>query len=165
MWYNPLMINHVFVCPQCHKTLDNNTCSGCREVFPLLGDIPWLVPQPTANLQDWALRYRLFLQSLDDEITHLKLQSKKNQRLASTAKRLQKLMQAKIENKKYLEELLAPLVKRGPSTAELYKAGGISAPPSQSLMGYYHNIHRDWSWETDENHLSLECITQLLSQY
>lgn len=165
LWYNFLMKNHNFVCPQCHKALDNDTCIACREVFPLLGEIPWLVPQPTANLQDWALRYRLFLQSLDEEINHLKLQGKKNQRLASTSKRLQKLMQAKIENKKYLEDLLAPLVQRGPSTAELYKAGGISAPPSQSLTGYYHNIHRDWSWDTEENRLSLECITRLTSEF
>jgi ubiquinone/menaquinone biosynthesis C-methylase UbiE len=160
------MKKHHFVCPQCHKTLDDDdTCIECRENFPKLGDVPWLVPQPKANLQDWALRYRSFLQSLDDEINQLKVQGKIKQRLASSPKRMQKLMQAKIENKKFLEDLLAPLVKRGPSTTELYKAGGISAPPSQSLTGYYHNIHRDWSWETDENQLSLECITQILGDH
>ena len=158
------MKNLHLVCPQCHTPLPGENCPGCLEVYPKLGDIPWVVPQPKAHLQDWAMRYRLSLQVLDEEINNLKAHGKKSVTLSATPKRLQRLLQAKIENKKYLEELLAPLVKQGASTAELYKAGGISVPPSQTLTGYYHNIHRDWSWDTDENAQSLDCIVRLIAE-
>ncbi len=152
-----------FVCPQCHGALNQLSCEPCRTQYGMLDhNIPWLIPEPQAALQEWALKFKHFLGLLDEEIANLKSLYKSSYAQPSTPKRLQKILQAKVEHKKLLEDLLGPLVKHGTRSVELLKAGGIALPPSQSLTGYYQNIHRDWSWDTDENEISLRCITSCL---
>ena len=39
----------------------------------------------------------------------------------------------------------------------------VKLPQTQQLMGYYHNVLRDWSYGDEENQLSLELIKKTLA--
>ena len=61
------MADH-FRCPECatgalEATADAAAwhCNACAQVFPVLQGVPWLVPQPLQQLQEWRQRYLLLI--------------------------------------------------------------------------------------------------------
>ena len=128
----------------------------------MLDGIPWLLPHPEKQLIEWRLKLQALLAYLEAEAERYKTDLKRTDLGTLTQKRLRKVLQAKVEHKKYLTELLAPLSRQTDLPAELLKATDIQVPSGQTLTSYYANIHRDWSWDTTENAACLDVIKHLL---
>lgn len=158
--------NMHYTCPQCSHALEATrsdwTCSSCHTVYPQLDGIPWLLPQPKEQLAAWQLKLQALLQHLDAEAESYKDELKRPGLATLTQKRLRKMLQAKVEHKKALIEILQPLARQESVTPEVIQAAGIQIPSGQTLTGYYVNVHRDWAWDTAENAASLHIVRSLL---
>lgn len=132
------------------------------EIRVTVDGIPWLLPEPEATLTEWNLRLKHLTQRLDGEAELLKLELKEPGLGELTTKRLRKLLQAKVEHKKALTELLAPLALSAGGSEELSQAMSIRVPARQTITSYINNVFRDWAWETEENRLSLELVFEAL---
>lgn len=156
-----------FTCPQCTKPLaftdSGYSCSHCQTTFPRLNGLDWLVPHPREQLAEWRLKYQALLGQIDAEIDVFKSELKLTQLGVLTQKRLRKLLQAKVEHKKSITEILSPLTLEISRSPDLLRSAGIHVPNAQSLTGYYANIHRDWAWETGENAESLAVVNSLIA--
>jgi uncharacterized protein YbaR (Trm112 family)/ubiquinone/menaquinone biosynthesis C-methylase UbiE len=159
-------IIELLACPQCKGSLNlqSNQCSckDCQQSYPTLDSIPWLVSNPKASLGEWKEQFKLLLFTLDREVEDIKNDLKLPDLMASTLKRLRKQLQAKVEQRKLLTELLSPLNISETGNYEVSTAMEVKLPRSQSLLSYFGNIHRDWSWDDVENKEGLSCIKDLV---
>lgn len=129
-----------------------------------LGRIPWLFPDPDAKRAEWQLLARLGLEDLKRREDVLKRALAHPAPLEATIKRLRKELQARVEHRKVVEELLSPLVKDEEKDVALLRVLGDKLPSTQSLASYVQNPLRDWGWpDTDENRLSLDLILKALA--
>ncbi len=155
----------VLACPCCRAALDGGgttACAGCGKEFAAVDGIPWLLPEPSASLADWHLRLKHLTQRLDGEVELLKLELKEPALSELTTKRLRKILQAKVEHRKALAELLAPLEASTEGSEELSSAMNVRLPARQTITSYINNIFRDWAWETEENRLCLDAVLEVL---
>ena len=154
------------VCPRCSGSLsaqaDALQCNACGHSCPIIGGIPWLYPFPAATHAEWQSRYNFFLQSLDNEVELIKGELRRTDLLVETADRLRRVLQAKVEHGKSVRKLLEPVGAGGEGSLELSMAGKVKLPENQSLMAYYANVLRDWSWEGDENTRCLQAIDKVV---
>jgi uncharacterized protein YbaR (Trm112 family) len=159
-------LKKILVCPECKSPLESkaNTfvCQSCQQTYPTLDSIPWLLQNPGASLGEWKEQFKYLLVSLDRDIEEIKIDLRLPDLMASTLKRLRKHLQAKVEQRKLLGELLAPLEMSEAGSYELSVAMKTKLPRSQTLLGYYSNIHRDWSWGDEENKEGFDCIKDLI---
>lgn len=147
-------------------------CLRCQTVFPVIDQIPWLYTNSAAAIADWRASIGLHLQQLSGNAQTVKEELKLPNLLDSTRRRLLRQLQAFVEQRKNIEKLLAGLI-----SADVAPDGLIALsetlrnkpPKTQSLTGYYINIHRDWAWDDEiapdenENHLSFAMIAKCLS--
>ena len=155
-----------FKCPNCGSAeLSDNknqiNCGSCGLSFPKTGQIPWLFPQPIKEIYDWQNRYHLFLENTRLDTTRLKHDASTEGLLASTKRRLSRLVQAKTEHAREVTRILKALDikdENGPGFASL--GAGTELPSTQSLMGYYANLCRDWSYGEEEN---TRCLAEILN--
>ena len=160
----------IFKCPDCHSPslVDGKsklTCGSCSASFPKSGQIPWLFMRPGKEIFDWQNRFHLFLENTRIDTQRLKLDSLGENLLASTKKRLSRLIQAKTEHAREVSRILKVLdVKEdeGPGMSGL--AAGTELPSTQSLMGYYANVCRDWSYGDEENKRCLDEVLAVLGE-
>ena len=164
---NDLLLNRL-VCPECKSSMTSKSdfyiCIGCSQTFPTLEGMPWLMAHPGPSLGEWKDQFKFLLFSLDRDVEEIKRDLHLPDLMASTLKRLRKHLQAKVEQRKLLHELLAPLNMSDAGSYELSMAMKAKLPRSQTLLGYYNNIHRDWCWGDDENLEGLACIKDLIGE-
>jgi uncharacterized protein YbaR (Trm112 family) len=156
---------NILQCPECCGDLKPDTkvytCMNCQQNYPVVDSMPWLIAQPAASLGEWKAQLKILLQSLDRDAEELKADIRAPNLLASTLKRMRKHLQAKVEQRKLLSELLAPLELNESGSYDLSAAMKTKLPKSQSLLSYYDNIHRDWVWGEEENTAGLQCIKDI----
>lgn len=154
-------------CPSCSGTLQATdkkvACNSCQEVFPLIDDVPWLFEKPGESLAGWRVRFNALLGSIKNEEEQLKAGLKEQGNSELTSRRLKKVLQAKVEQRKLLTDLMSPLVKEPAGNPDLYQGMQLRDTAGQSIGGYYTNIHRDWAWNTDENQLCAKIVNDLIS--
>jgi ubiquinone/menaquinone biosynthesis C-methylase UbiE len=160
-------ICHLLICPVCQQSSiepqDNSLrCNSCQRDFPQWGDLLWFFADPEATRYDWQNRFNYFAQATQQEADQIKTELKKSGLLPQTEQRLRKLMQAKIEHNKQVMKLMEPVGANGSGKIEQSIALQVKLPKSQSLMGYYRNVLRDWSYGDDENRISRDLILQAL---
>jgi len=153
-------------CPCCSETLtDLNKrirCSSCKTDFPLIDGVPWLFDEPGKSMASWRVRFNALLAAIQLEEDQLKASLKQPNLSELTNKRLKKVLQAKVEQRKLLADLMTPLLKEQSGNPDLYQGMQIRDIAGQSIAGYYTNIHRDWAWETEENDICLNLVLSLL---
>jgi uncharacterized protein YbaR (Trm112 family) len=154
-------------CPSCSGPLINQdkkiSCSSCNTTFPVIDGVPWLFDEPGKSMAGWRVRFNALLASIHKEEDQLKLALKQTNLSDLTNKRLKKVLQAKVEQRKFLADLMNPLIKEPAGNPELYQSMQLRDIAGQSIGGYYTNIHRDWAWETEENSVCLNIVLDLLS--
>ena len=155
-----------FACPRCRQKLflaaktyhcPTPECGS----FPNLFGIPYLCPDPDAELASWHLKAHELVSSYHSRTDSLAYE----QKLIShplTKKRLAKLIQAYREQASSLQKLLKPVfeLKDLDIARHLIKA---KTPASQQLESYYDNVFRDWVWGQEENEKTLELALELLA--
>lgn len=136
-------------CPRCSGALNSKSgrlhCGACHCSFPELHGVPWLFAFPEAMWADWRGRVQFQLQTMASEVVQLQ-RERAQASSALTARRLERSCQGLESNLRVLSELLKPLAMTGKVSLPLHQAVKSQLPLTQKLMGYYTNLHRDWSW-------------------
>ena len=165
---NPNLLSGVLACPRCRRgpiTLERAgwMCGGCSSGFPVIGEIPWLFPEPRQALTEWRGRLNLLTQHLATEATAMRASLQGDDLPAGARRRLEHVAKANEDQIARLRMLLAPLGLEQASIAEATHRGlGTRLPTEQGLTNYYVNLHRDWAWGDEENQASLQELRALL---
>lgn len=131
-------------------------CSACSSGFPVIGDIPWLFPEPRLALADWRSRLALLTQQLGSEAAAMRAALTAAGNVPATRRRLESVAAAYQDQVARLRALLAPLGLDPAGISEsTHLALGTRLPLEQGLTNYYVNLHRDWSWGAEENAATL----------
>lgn len=164
-------------CPKCHGSIAPQErhwhCVECHLVFPHLGKIPWLYENPNAAVFDWRQSIKQHFTQLELDAHSIKNELADPKLLKSTARRLHRQLQALIEQKRHIESILddvqTALLPDQCGILELSNVAKNRRPKTQSLTGYYNNIHRDWSWDSEvdenENTISFELVSRHLKDH
>ncbi len=169
MKFDYSFIQH-FHCPSCGEgDLDTNQnhviCTKCQNKFPITNGIPWLFAEPYKQIHEWQNRYHFFIDLNKIEAGKMKLQLQETDLLEQTRDRLRRMIQGKVEHGREVAKILQPLsinFENTPPTSSL--AAGTELPETQSLMSYYSNICRDWSYGEKENEICLREIEEVLAK-
>ncbi len=163
-----MQLDALLACPNCSAALapaaDGLTCSGCKQTYPIVDQIPWLMAPAAATLWEWRGRLRFLLQQIEADIGQCRARLSKPGGSVSdlTKQRLTALAAAKTSHKQELEALLVPLGIPQAGSVELSQALKAKLPSSQTLTSYYSNLHRDWAWETDENEQAFAALKDVV---
>jgi hypothetical protein len=140
-------------------------CGACSSGFPVIGEIPWLFPDPRQALAEWRGRLGLLTQHLASEAAAMRAGLNDPGLTPGTRRRLEHVAAANIDQIERLRVLLAPLGLEQASIAETTHRGlGTRLPTEQGLTNYYVNLHRDWSWGDEENAAALQELRAVLGQ-
>lgn len=159
-----------FTCPTCaalagsqplRATADAFACLSCGRQYPLLGNVPCLVPDPERfrfqqlrNLQD----YELFTTTRQREIgveqglPHL---------LELTRERLLQLMRAMEAERSLVSDVLAPLVHGLDAEAARIAPGAAAPVRDMRVLEMYETVFRDWAWGNAESERALSLVQRL----
>ena len=158
----------MLACPRCQRgpvTLAPAgwICGACSSGFPVIGDIPWLFPEPRQALAEWRSRLGLLTQHLASEATAMRASLGDAAQDPGTRRRLEHVARAHDDQVRRLREILAPLGLEQAGIAEATHRGlGTRLPTEQGLTNYYVNLHRDWSWGDEENQAAVDELRALL---
>ncbi|MEO0996415.1 MAG: hypothetical protein AAFX58_02745 [Pseudomonadota bacterium] len=163
-------------CPDCVQPLRAISpsqplldCLHCGSSYPVIASgemqLPWLFTNPRGALGDWQARLRGFRELSLRAVTAIERSLADAALPAATRERLERLSAAHTEQRRQVDELLAPLA--------LDRAGDDGAPPvgleaqvasSQGVDSYYGNIFRDWAWGDTENRLLVDIVVDLFER-
>lgn len=160
----------MLACPSCAVSLPESdgsqgslTCNACHKSFPSVGRVPWLYRDPEAKLVEWRNLYKAALADFQRAEERLKGATRASGLTDLTKKRLQKELQARVEYRKAVETLLAPLGKLEVEALALERVLAGKAASTQTLTSYAVNAIRDWGWpDTEENARALELCRSAL---
>ncbi len=137
-------------------------CAGCSSGYPVIGEIPWLFPDPRQALAEWRGRFGLLAQYLSSEAAAMRGAAAAGTG-GATRRRLAHAAEAHEDQVRRLRQLLAPLGPEAGGIAEPTHQGlGTRLPFEQGLTNYYVNVHRDWAWGDEENAAGLAELVQVL---
>jgi len=138
-------------------------CGACSSGFPVIGEIPWLFPDPRQALAEWRGRLGLLTQHLASEAKAMRASLADGTLVAATRRRLEHVARANEDQIEKLRALLAPIGLEQASIAEATHQGlGTRLPAEQGLTNYYVNLHRDWAWGDEENRAAIDELRSLL---
>lgn len=138
-------------------------CGACSSGYPVIGELPWLFPEPRQALSEWRDRLSLLAQHLASEAAAMRAEADSPALPAATRRRLAHTAAAHDDQIRRLDQLLAPLGIHEPAAAEgTLQALGTRLPTDQGLTNYYVNLHRDWCWGDEENAAALAEIRSVL---
>ena len=138
-------------------------CGACSSGFPVIGEIPWLFPEPRQALADWRGRLGLLRQHLASEATAMRSGIAGTESGQVTRRRLEHVADACDDQARRLAALLAPLGLEQSGMSEATHRGiGTRLPLEQGLTNYYVNLQRDWAWGDEENAAALGEIVAML---
>ena len=130
-------------------------CGACSSGYPVIGDVPWLFPDPRQALAEWRGRTSLLTQHLASEAAAMRA-ALPGTPIAATRRRLEHVAAAHERQIERLRALLAPLgLDQAGISEATHQALGTRLPTEQGLTNYYVNLHRDWGWGAEENAGSL----------
>jgi hypothetical protein len=138
-------------------------CGACSSGFPVIGEIPWLFPEPRQALSEWRGRLGLLTQHLASEALAMRKSLERSDLHPGARRRLEHVANANEDQIVRLRTLLAPLGLGETGVSEAtHRALSTRLPTEQGLTNYYVNLHRDWAWGDDENQAALQELRGLI---
>ncbi len=138
-------------------------CGACSSGFPVIGEVPWLFPEPRQALADWRGRLGMLSQHLASEAAAMRSATAGKEAGQATRRRLEHVAAAYDDQVRRLAALLAPLGLDQSGMSEATHRGiGTRLPLEQGLTNYYVNLQRDWAWGEEENAAGLGEIVAVL---
>lgn len=149
----------LLACPSCGNRLTGTACLACRIDFPLIGGIPWLMPEPRLALTEWRGRLHHLLTHYATEAARQRAALADSAGDPLTRQRLLHVATALDDQSARLRTLMQPLgIDRRSEAHAVHVALGTELPVNQGLSSYYPNLHRDWCWGDAENRASLDAV-------
>ncbi len=132
------------------------------QTYPCVDGIPWLFPDPKSVLAEWRERAERMFGKLQSDIAELKVLLK-NSPSDLTRKRLETCRALRIDQLEILKRNLEPLKPGLKVSLAKKSAFGYRLPVSQSLLGYFPNLARDWSLHFEiENQTLFDATLQMI---
>ena len=155
----------LLACPDCGTRLTGAACLSCRIDFPMIGGIPWLMPDPRAALIEWRGRLHHLLTHYAAEAARQRAAVPDAAPGSLTRTRLEQVAAALDDQASRIRELMQPLgLDRRSEAHAVHVALGTELPLHQGLSTYYTNLHRDWCWGEAENRAGLDAVNGCLPQ-
>ncbi|MFZ2508919.1 MAG: hypothetical protein WAW79_10675 [Steroidobacteraceae bacterium] len=149
----------LLACPACNGRLTGSSCLACRIDFPMIGDIPWMMPEPRAALLEWRGRLHYLLLHYAAEAARQRRDLEQAPAGSLRRRRLEHVARALDDQAERIRALMLPLGLSGRAdTHAVHVAVGTELPLSQGLSSYYTNLHRDWCWGEVENAAGLAAV-------
>ncbi len=156
----------LLACPLSGEALSLNNGELISELsgesYPLINNIPWLLPNAQNSLQDWGGKLNHFNQTLVAEIQSLQAELASASKYSSS--RIETLIAAKKQFLRRVSELVLPVVASPAAKKEVYDALRDRAPNIQNLLSYEANLYRDWVWGSEENAESLSLVLKMFGE-
>jgi hypothetical protein len=128
-----------------------------------LSTLDVLFPDPEARLWEWRSMHALAAGEMQREEERYKEALKRPDLMPRTQARLRAVLQAKVEWRKAVDELMAPLTSVPTGSVDALRLIAGKATTAQSLLAYVSNVFRDWGWpESGENAASLRLVLAAL---
>ncbi len=153
-------IADILFCPSTREDFKNKNSfqSANGTIYPLVNSIPWLIENPQLQLDHWLIKKIELIQYYQNRIEKINKNLMQKNLLTPTKLRLENTKSSLLHNQQILTNLLKSLPCENNSEFSLTK----KIPSHQSLSLYFKNIFRDWSWNTQENEISLKMIEKIL---
>ncbi len=154
----------LLACPACNGRLTGSSCLACRIDFPMVGDIPWMMPEPRAALVEWRGRLHYLLSHYATEAARQRRDLEQAAAGSLRRRRLEHVAAALDDQAERIRALMLPLGLTGRAEAHaVHVAIGTELPLNQGLSSYYTNLHRDWCWGAAENAAGLAAVMRALA--
>ncbi len=137
---------------------------GKNRYYPVVGGLPWLLPNPGNSILDWGGKLHHFSQVLAHEIKALEQEIQRANIRTTTVQRLQLLLEGKQAFLRRVAELMMPVVATPVASKSVYEALRDKAPNTQNLLSYEANLYRDWAWGEEENTLTANIVLEHISE-
>ncbi|MDH3981257.1 MAG: hypothetical protein OEU91_12175, partial [Gammaproteobacteria bacterium] len=114
---NRLLASDKLRCPDCTGSFhldDQLVCDSCGNTFPLVGDIPLLMPKPEEMVGIWQNRFANFVNGQQRNIQSNTQLIESSTLYPPLRERLKTITRARAVNLKTIIELMAPLQELGP---------------------------------------------------
>jgi hypothetical protein len=153
-------------CPRCRSaarvsgsTEGSLRCDACTLVFPLVGSILCLAPDPALWRSLWLNRLAEFVADTDATSARWREEVEAAEPLPRTRARVERVIAASQEHRSQVELLLADLQQgdrqRLPTGVETGE---------NPLLKFYENIFRDWSWGDTESEAARAIVARMVTQ-
>ena len=138
-------------------------CGGCSSGYPVIGEIPWLFPDPRQALAEWRGRLGLLTQHLASEAAAMRAGAEAAGGAGDAPPAAARGRGARRPDPAAAGIAGARWASARPRMAEATHRGvGTRLPLEQGLTNYYVNLHRDWAWGEEENAAGLAEIVAVL---
>lgn len=138
------------------------TCARCDQIYPRVGPIPVILPNPDAHVDLW--RQQVAFVAARGRVTQeeLEMEAARDGHLIGTRTRLRALAAGARQQAREIVGMLGPaLGGELPSPERLSLPRGADNP-----LQYVHYLYRDWGWEDGnhpENQSSLDAVRSVMS--
>ena len=155
----------LLVCPRSGEPITHQANGwlnkSSQTLYPNVGGVAWLWPDPGNALLDWRNRCNRLLASVNAEHTQLHT----NIALASVANEHETIYAAGLTSyQAQLENLLAPLKVGEPTAIEVHNALRTPYAAHHAADSYMQNVFRDWAWGDQENQDVLNFLLEVLQR-
>jgi len=131
-------------CPRCTSTLDASSpvirCQECGQVYPRLGTIPVLLPDPDSWIPLWRVQLEIVERQAQNQFAGIEAQLQFGDALPSTVKRVGAMIGSARQQITDIRAVLAPLLPLGARQLEK----GVTV---KSTLEQIHYLFRDWAWD------------------
>jgi SAM-dependent methyltransferase/uncharacterized protein YbaR (Trm112 family) len=152
-------------CPRCSSPLDVRArpilCAGCRQIYPLLGDIPVLLPEPGAYLESVRRQLTLLELQAQQTLDRINEELRAPDVLSSTRARCLAMVSALGNQLEDVRAILPPLMPP-PATGQ-----GEITHRVPATIEYLHYLYRDWGWPAEadgENERALALLESVAGE-
>lgn len=161
----PVALAELLACPSCGTRLAGDGCLACRVDYPVIGGVPWLMPEPRFALSEWRGRLHHLLAHYGAETRRQRTALEGMAPAGSGRRRIEHVADALDDQAARIRALMQPLgAERRNEAPAVHVALGTELPLNQGLSTYYPNLHRDWCWGDAENRASLDAVLAALPQ-
>jgi uncharacterized protein YbaR (Trm112 family)/SAM-dependent methyltransferase len=152
-------------CPRCASSLDARArpvvCPSCRQIYPLLGEIPVLLNEPGAYLESARKQLTLLEMQAQQTLARIREELRALDALPATRTRCLAMVEALRDQLEDVRAILHPLMP--PATS---KHGEI-AQRVPATIEYLHYLYRDWGWAAEaggENERALALLESVMGE-
>lgn len=156
-------LHEALSCPNCQSALSGSAplhCSSCTRVYPTLGGVRCLVPDPKYWCSIWLGRVTSYGELVRQRIAELDARLTSNALSQRTARRIQRMKTGLESQVTQISAHFEALRVNTPSRPSSTLAG---ADPSSSVpvLKCYENLFRDWAWGNAESSQSFELVKKI----
>jgi len=164
---DPGSMEEAFGCPRCAgelgRVLGGLGCRRCRATYPVFGDVPCLVDDPTLWRTIWLRRLDDYTSGAEIRVETLRREAEAAHLAPRTRVRLQRVAAGLAHQVESVTAVFEPLDESGadPLIAAAIP-GRTDASEQLAVLDQYEILFRDWSWGAREHELALEMLRPLL---